>query len=87
MSCLVAHTYVSLYSISDESCGSRAQVDHGVLAVGYGADLETNMPYWIVKNSWGDTWGEAGYVRMARNSTNEFGMCAILKLASFPVVE
>jgi hypothetical protein len=32
-------------------------------------------------------WGETGYFRLARNSTNEFGMCAILKMSSFPVVE
>eukprot|EP00545_Synedropsis_sp_CCMP1620_P011981 CAMPEP_0119010412 /NCGR_PEP_ID=MMETSP1176-20130426/4986_1 /TAXON_ID=265551 /ORGANISM="Synedropsis recta cf, Strain CCMP1620" /LENGTH=356 /DNA_ID=CAMNT_0006963065 /DNA_START=110 /DNA_END=1180 /DNA_ORIENTATION=+ len=73
--------------LDDDSCGRRAEVDHGVLAVGYGTDLETQTPYWLVKNSWGETWGETGYVRIARNSTNEFGMCAILKMASFPVVE
>jgi aminopeptidase C len=73
--------------IDDDTCGTNGAVDHGVLAVGYGSDLETQTPYFLVKNSWGETWGEGGYVRLARNSTNEWGMCAILKMASFPVVE
>jgi len=73
--------------LTDDSCGKRAQLDHGVLAVGYGSDLETNEPYFVVKNSWGETWGESGYIRMSRSSENEFGMCGILKMASYPVVE
>jgi C1A family cysteine protease len=73
--------------LTDDSCGSRADIDHGVLAVGYGTDLDTNEPYFLVKNSWGETWGDNGYVKLGRSSKNEFGMCAILKMASFPVVE
>jgi C1A family cysteine protease len=37
--------------LTDDSCGSRAAIDHGVLAVGYGTDLDTNEPYFLVKNS------------------------------------
>lgn len=73
--------------LTDSSCGKEGQLDHGVLAVGYGSDLETNEPYFVVKNSWGPTWGEDGYIRMSRNSENDYGMCAILKMASYPVVE
>jgi hypothetical protein len=73
--------------LTDSSCGARGDIDHGVLAVGYGTDLTTQEPYWLVKNSWGETWGDSGYIRMSRKSDNEFGMCAILKMASYPEVE
>ena len=73
--------------INDDSCGSRGSIDHGVLAVGYGTDLDSQEPYFLVKNSWGPTWGSEGYVKLGRKSKNEFGICSVLKLASFPVVE
>jgi cysteine peptidase B len=41
---------------------TSTQVDHGVLIVGY--DLTSTPPYWIIKNSWGATWGESGYIRV-----------------------
>ena len=73
--------------LDDDSCGQAGQLDHGVLAVGYGSDVETNEPYFMVKNSWGDSWGEDGYIRLSRKSKNEYGMCAILKMASYPEVK
>jgi hypothetical protein len=73
--------------LTDDACGSSGAIDHGVLAVGYGTDLDTNEPYFLVKNSWGPSWGDAGYIKLGRKSKNEFGMCAILKMASFPIVE
>jgi C1A family cysteine protease len=66
--------------LSDPSCGT--QLDHGVLLVGYGTDSSTNTPYWIVKNSWGASWGESGYIRLIRNQ-NE---CGVAAEASYPVV-
>lgn len=71
--------------IADDSCGSGGNLDHGVLAVGYGTDLDTQHPYFLVKNSWGEEWGDQGYVKIGRGGNNEFGVCAILKMASFPV--
>jgi len=73
--------------LTDDKCGKNGNIDHGVLAVGYGTDLDTQEPYFLVKNSWGKTWGDHGYVKIGRDSENEFGICAILKMASFPEVE
>jgi len=73
--------------IVDDSCGKSGAIDHGVLAVGYGTDLDSQEPYFLVKNSWGETWGMDGYVKIGRKTKNEYGICSILKLASFPLVD
>jgi hypothetical protein len=73
--------------LTDSSCGKSGAIDHGVLAVGYGTDLDTQEPYFLVKNSWGPAWGDAGFVKIGRKTKNQYGICSILKLASFPVVK
>ena len=69
---------------SDLDCGT--QLDHGVLLVGYGYDLFHDMDYWIVKNSWGESWGENGYIRLLRNINDTHGLCGIAMQPSIPIV-
>ncbi len=59
------------------------RISHAVLAVGYGTDDKTGMDYWIIKNSYGTTWGEDGYAKLARNKNNH---CGITNLASYPIL-
>lgn len=60
-------------------------LDHGVLIVGYG--IENGIKYWLVKNSWSTSWGDQGYVKIARSdSTNDPGVCGIAMQPSFPSV-
>ncbi|KAK9795902.1 hypothetical protein WJX73_005611 [Symbiochloris irregularis] len=59
-------------------------LDHGVLAVGYGEEAD-GKPYWLVKNSWGGDWGEAGYFKLERGVATKYGTCGITQAASYPV--
>jgi cathepsin L len=43
-------------------------LDHAVMLVGYGVDATSNLPYWLVRNSWSSKWGEAGYIRLLRQN-------------------
>ena len=75
-----------LYSSGVYTANCGTSLDHGVLTVGY--DSQDNEDYYIVKNSWGTTWGEQGYIKLGRGPQyNEGqGQCGILLEASYPVL-
>jgi len=66
-------------------CGDS--LDHGVLVVGY--DVIKGTEAYIVKNSWGSSWGDKGYVYISTDPTanNGNGVCGILAMATIPVLE
>ena len=63
----------------DSSCGIN-DPNHALLVTGY--DSENGVDYWSVKNSWGQTWGEEGYIRIKRNAN----ICNIASFANYPVL-
>ena len=64
--------------LTSSACGTN--LDHAVLAVGYGT--ENGQDYWLVKNSWNTTWGDAGYIKLGRDSST--GTCGVQMGPSFP---
>ena len=61
--------------VDSDACGTS--LNHGVLAVGYTDE------YWIVKNSWGEKWGDNGYIKIAYKETGA-GICGINQMNSYP---
>ena len=68
--------------IYDEPECSSTELDHAVLLVGYGT-TEDGVDYWLIKNSWGTSWGDNGYVKIKRDSKN---LCGVATSASYPLV-
>jgi len=67
------------HGVITSGCGSK--LDHGVLAVGYGTDTESGDDYFLVKNSWGPSWGDHGYVKIGLTQ------CGITHAASYPTTD
>ncbi len=79
-----SHQSFQFYShgVYEEPECSPLQLDHGVLVVGYGEE-EDGSKYWLVKNSWNTSWGDMGYIKMAKDKDN---MCGVASSASYPLV-
>lgn len=68
---------VYVHSGLDNKFNPFELTNHAVLAVGYGYDEASKLPYWIVKNSWGEKWGLSGYFKILRGADE----CAIESVA------
>tara|TARA_B110000285_G_C15006263_1_gene554023 strand:- start:86 stop:268 length:183 start_codon:yes stop_codon:yes gene_type:complete len=55
-------------------CGQDAH--HPMIAVGWGLEEGTNRQYYILKNSWGEHWGEKGYIKIAA-TFGGWGICGV----------
>ncbi len=63
---------------SDPKCSNDPDhLTNGALIVGYGV-TEDQQNYWTVKNSWGTSWGEGGYIRMAKDKNNTCGVALVV---------
>lgn len=75
--------YFQSYSggiLDSTECGTS--LDHAVEIIGYGS--QNGVDYWIVRNSWGSSWGEGGYFRIKKtSSTNDIGICGVAAEPSF----
>ena len=74
---VAADTDFQFYSsgiLNTKNCGT--DLDHAVTAVGYGTD--NGQDYFLVRNSWGTSWGEKGYIRVATEQDGMDGVCGIL---------
>jgi len=84
LSVAVDANYFSSYKngVLDPTGCRSDYLNHAVLLVGYGHDDTANKDYWLIKNSWGKTWGEQGYIRLRRG----IGRCGINTAVSSAVL-
>jgi KDEL-tailed cysteine endopeptidase len=70
---------------SDTTCKQGGQVNHAINVVGY-ATWTDGTPYWNVRNSWGTTWGQNGYILMNRSLQLPNGLCGVCDYATYPSI-
>ncbi|XP_009352795.2 zingipain-2-like [Pyrus x bretschneideri] len=66
-----------------DDCGT--ELNHAVTIIGYGT-AEDGTPYWLIKNSWSDTWGENGYMKILRNADAPGGVCGLAIKPCYPTM-
>lgn len=76
--------FQGIFSGDDCSNISSCSHNHAVLIVGYGS-TSADQDYWIVKNSWGTTWGINGYILIKRNTAVAEGVCNINCSGGYPI--
>jgi len=67
--------------LNSASCGT--ELDHAITAVGYGHDSASGLDYYIVRNSWGASWGDQGYIKIAATASGD-GICGIQQISVYP---
>ena len=74
-----------IFDVSEAGCGTR--LDHGVNVVGYGSEARGNstIDYYILRNSWGVTWGDKGYMQIA--AVDGKGVCGIQMQPVYPATD
>ncbi|KAG5677097.1 hypothetical protein PVAND_006880 [Polypedilum vanderplanki] len=77
LNCTAFYSYKSGVYVDNCNCVSNCTlVNHGVVLMGYGT--ENGLNYWLFRNSWGTTWGNNGYMKIARSSLNKCNMACFL---------
>lgn len=66
-----------------DKCGTM--INHAVLLVGYGTDEASGQDYFTIKNSWAETYGDKGYIKISRGK-HLAGTCGVTTTASYPIV-
>lgn len=66
---------------ADWTCDPQG-IDTSMILIGYGK--EGTQGYWNVQANWGTTWGESGYIRLARKEGKGVGICGITEMAAYP---
>jgi C1A family cysteine protease len=67
--------------LDDPTC-DPTQIDHGETLIGWGHDAASGKDYWQVRNMWGTSWGEQGYIRIVRGKN----MCGVAEAAAYPTL-